>query len=136
MSAEGFWAITLVLGPGGNAATFTATNEAGNASTARITVYYEEPEPPEPPEIEFTAFATFGECELDPPYDVYYGTAQPEAKITVSLEFGGGVVYADAEGQWEIQVFFPEAPFGETFLVNVKDNKGHSKNFEFVSKAG
>lgn len=134
VTSEGGWSITLVLSPGGNGATFTATDQAGNSSTARITVYYEPPEEPKPPpEFEFTAFNTFGSCSEDPPYDIYYGTAAPEAKITVTSEYGSGSVYADAEGNWEIKVFFPEAPFEKTFLVTVKDGMGHSKKFEMVS---
>jgi hypothetical protein len=139
VAADGTWGIALVLSAGGNGATFTATDAAGNTATARVTVYYEPPAPPpekEPPAVEFTAFATYGTCELDPPYDVYHGTAQPGAKITVTSAYGSGSTKADAEGHWEVKVFFPEAPYGEVFLVTVKDDKGNSKKLEFVSLAG
>ena len=137
VDASGAWAITLVVSPGGNRATFTATDAAGNTATTSITVYYEPPEEPKPPKVhEFSAFATFGSCDLDPPYDVYYGTSDPGEKITIISEFGDGVVNADAEGNWELKVFFPTAPFGKAFLVKVKDTKGNAKNFEFVSYAG
>lgn len=137
VDADGGWSITLVLSAGGNGATFTARDAAGNESTARITVHYEPPEKPEPPpEVGFTAFSTFGSCSEDPPYDVYYGTAGPEAKVTVTSEYGSGVVFADGKGDWEVKVFFPEAPYGKTFLVTVKDDKGHSKKFEMVSLVG
>ncbi len=67
VTEDGVWGITLVLSPGGNRATFIATDAAGNTATASITVYYEPPPPPEPPkEFEFTAFATYGSCELGP----------------------------------------------------------------------
>lgn len=136
VTEEGHWAIVLVLSEGANGATFKATDAAGNSATAHVTVHYDPPAPPPPPEVEFTAFAQFGECTLDPPFDIYYGTASPESKITVMSEFGGGVTFANAEGDFEIKVFFPEAPYGETFLVKVKDAAGNFKHFEFTSFAG
>ena len=141
VDGEGGWSIQLVLSPGANGASFTATDTAGNQSTARITVHYDVPEPPtttEPPGegVEFTANNTFGSCEENPPYDIYYGTADPETKVTITSEFGSATVYANGEGDWSKQVFFPEAPYGETFLVTVKDHTGAKKHFEFVSWAG
>lgn len=130
----GNWSIVLVLRVGGNRAAFTATDAAGNEATAGITVYYEEPkEEPPPPDVAFTAHATYGSCSFDPPYDVYYGTTQPGARVTITSEYGGGQVDANAEGQWELKVFFPEAPYGVVFAVKVKDELGNSKIFEFVS---
>ena len=45
-------------------------------------------------------------------------------------------MYANGEGNWSKQVFFPEAPYGKTFVVTVKDHTGKKKSFEFVSWAG
>jgi len=138
VTGDGHWKIVLVLAPGPNGARFTATDAAGNSSTAHITVHYdpppaEEPPPEKPPGVEFTANATFGSCSFDPPYDVYYGTAEPGTKITITSEFGAGSVTADAEGQWEVQVFFPDAPYEQVFLVSVRDGKDGLKKFEFVA---
>ncbi len=95
-----------------------------------------EEEPPPPEEgVEFTAFATFGSCELNPPYDVYYGTSDPGTKVTITSEYGSGSVNADAEGNWEKKVIFSAAQYGETFVVTVKDHTGKKKSFEFVSWA-
>ncbi len=140
LTEEGHWSIQLVLSAGANGASFVATDAAGNETSARITVHYDPPAPPttEPPSegVEFTAKATYGSCELDPPYDIYYGTADPETKVTISSEYGSGTVYANGEGNWSKQVFFPEAPYGKTFVVTVKDHTGKKKSFEFVSWAG
>lgn len=131
----GNWSIVLVLSDGGNRTVFRAVDAAGNEVKVAITVYYEPPpeEPPPPPVVEFTAHATYGTCNLDPPYDVYYGTAAPESKVTITSEYGGGSVYANGEGNWELKVYFPDAPFEVGFLVTVKDELGHQKSFEFVS---
>ncbi len=131
---EGNWAIVLVLKEGGNRARFTATDAAGNETTKAITVYYEEPkvEPP-PPDWTFTAHATYGSCSFDPPYDVYYGTAKPGSKVIITSEYGGGHVYADDKGNWEIKVYFPDAPYNVGFLVKAKDAFGNHKSFEFIS---
>ena len=141
VSEEGQWSIQLVLSVGANGASFVATDQAGNETSARITVHLDPTEPseeePPPPEegVEFTAFATYGSCELNPPYDVYYGMADPGTKVTITSEHGSGSVNADAEGNWEKKVIFAAAPYGETFLVTVKDHSGKKKTFEFVSWA-
>jgi hypothetical protein len=135
---EGNWSIVLVLSPGANGARFTATDAAGNQAEARVTVHYDVPEPTtEPPkdppkDIEFTAHSVYGSCEETPPFDVYWGTAPPGTPVYVESEFGSGVTEANANGDWEIKVFFPEAPADKVFSVKVKDNKGNKKFFEFV----
>ena len=144
VDGAGNWSIVLVLSPGANGAGFTATDPAGNASSARITVYFDPPPPPEddggdkepkPPKVEFTAHAEYGSCELSPPYDVYWGTASPGSKLSIISEYGSGTVRANEKGDWEIKVFFPEAPKGKVFVVKAKDELGHKKTFEFVSYA-
>jgi hypothetical protein len=144
VNAEGHWSIQLVLSAGANGASFVATDAAGNESTARITVHLdvpeEEPPPEEPPPPEegvaFTAFSTYGSCEETPPYDIYHGTADPGTTVTITSEYGSGSVSANGSGNWEKKVFFPEAPYGQTFVVTVKDHNGKKKQFEFVSWAG
>jgi hypothetical protein len=136
VSADGRWSIRLVLREGRNGARFTAIDEAGNEAVARITVLYEPEEPIKddpPPEVKFTASATYGSCSFTPPYDVYFGTAQPGTVVTITSPYGGGTTEADAEGRWEKKVFFAEAPIGETFLVTVKDRSGSKKKFEFTA---
>jgi hypothetical protein len=134
VAGDGRWSIRLVLKEGRNGARFTAIDAAGNETTVRITVIYEEPiKDDPPPKIEFTASATYGSCAFDPPYDVYFGTAQPESKVTISSPYGGATTKADAEGRWEKKVFFSDAPVGETFLVTVRDESGSKKKFEFTA---
>ena len=130
---EGNWSIVLVLFEGGNRPVFRATDAAGNETTARITVYYDKPIEEPPAGVDFTAFATYGSCSFDPPYDVYYGTAEPAKMVTTSSEYGGGTTFANDDGHWELKVFFPEAPSEVVFLVTVKAQAGHTKKFEFVS---
>jgi hypothetical protein len=135
VDGEGNWSIVLVLSPGANGARFVATDAAGNTAEARVTVHYDVPtttttKPPK--EIEFTAHNVYGSCEETPPFDVYWGTAPPGTPIFVESEYGSGSTEANGEGDWEIKVFFPEAPADKVFSVKVKDNKGHKKFFEFV----
>lgn len=138
VDGEGNWSIRLVLSPGANGARFIATDAAGNQSEARVTVHYDIPEtttepPKDPPqEIEFTAHSVYGSCEENPPFDVYWGTASPGTPIYIESEFGSGVTEANSSGDWEIRVYFPEAPADKVFTVKVKDNKGNKKLFEFV----
>jgi len=133
---EGHWQIRLVLSPGRNRATFTATDAAGNTAQASVVVFYDVVDEPPDDTAEFTANAKFGSSEATPPYDVYFGRGEPGSTVTVSSEYGGGVTAVGDGGEWEIKVFFPEAPFGDGFLVSVADDLGRSKNFEFVSYSG
>ena len=140
VDADGVWSIQLVLAPGANGATFVATDEAGNQSVAKLVVHLDVPEeappgdkPPPPTSFEFTANQTYGSCEENPPYDVFYGAADPHTPVSISSPYGGGTVKSDAEGKWELRVTFPEAPFEGTFEVKVKDHTGAKKVFAFTS---
>jgi len=127
----GQWRIKLRLRDGRNRVVFTATDAAGNAAQAEVVVFYE------PPDVAaFTAHATFGSCEEDPPYDVYHGTGEPGSAVGVVSQYGSGATRVNAEGVWELKVFFPDAPPGETFLVRAADEYGRARTFEFVSNAG
>lgn len=137
VDSEGNWSIRLVLSPGANGALFVATDVAGNQAEARVTVYYDVPEPTTtttkpPKEFEFTAHQVYGSCEETPPYDVFWGTAPPGTPIYVESEYGSGATEVRENGEWEIKVFFPEAPAEKVFAVKVKDNKGNKKWFEFI----
>ncbi len=137
---SGAWRITLILSEGSTTATFVAEDRAGNTARASVTVGYEKPvvttTTTEKPVAKFTANATYGSCELDPPYDVYYGTGQPGAKIKVTSEYGSGSTVVNEGGGWELRVEFPTAPKGVPFLVTVTDGLGGSKTFEFVAIGG
>ncbi len=128
MGDEGLWRLRLELRPGRNRLVVTAADAAGNTAQDVVVVFYE------PPDIApFSAHATFGSCELDPPYDVYYGRGEPGSAISVISKYGSGSTRVDLDGGWEVKVFFPEAPSGEVFRVRVADEYGRSKTFEFVS---
>lgn len=137
VAADGSWSIVLMLSEGGNRASFTATDAAGNSAEASIVVYYDPPEtkPKLPPgEWAFTAHATYGECALNPPYDEYYGTAAPGTKILILSDFGSGSTVANAAGEWWVKVEFPTAPYGKVFVVKAKNETTFEKiAFEFVS---
>jgi len=134
----GSWSTTLSLVKGANQIAFTARDAAGNVARAEITIRYVIVEPTTTTtttvveeHAEFVASATFGVCTLTPPYDVYYGKGEPGSTVYVQSEYGSGTVEVNGEGHWEIQVFFPEAPAGQAFVVNVSDDLGREKTFEF-----
>lgn len=133
----GNWSIVLVLSPGANGARFVATDAAGNQTEARVTVHYDVPEPTTTTkapkeEIEFTAHNVYGSCEENPPFDVYWGTAPPGTPIYIESSYGSGSTTANGEGDWEVRVYFPEAPGEKVFTVKVKDDKGQKFFFEFI----
>ena len=136
VDGEGNWSILLVLSPGANGARFVATDAAGNQAEARVTVHYDPPKPTTttkaPEEIEFTAHNVYGSCEETPPFDIYWGTAPPGTPIYVESEYGSGSTTANAEGEWEVKVYFPEAPAEKVFSVKVKNDEGKKFYFEFI----
>ncbi|MDH3307322.1 MAG: hypothetical protein OEO77_07390 [Acidimicrobiia bacterium] len=154
VDAGGRWAIVLILSEGSNRATFIATDGAGNVAESSVTVTYEpvveqppaEPPKTEPPpkddppppeqEIEFTAHQVYGSCSESPPFDEFYGTAAPGSRIVVFGAYGEADAVADAQGKWSVRVVFAGAPYGEAFVVTVKNTKtGATRMFEFVSYA-
>ena len=148
MADNGDWSIVLVLSPGSNRAVFTATDDAGNLTTAEVTVHYDEPVPStttttKPPKeetttttdpiVEFSANQQYGSCSTTPPFDVFWGTAQPGTVVSVSSEYGSGSVEANGDGGWEIKVYFETAPANEPFGVKVKSlATGAFKEFPFT----
>jgi len=141
VAADGSWSITLILAKGTNQVGFTARDAAGNVARAAITLRYVIVEATttttKPVEIApFEANATYFVCTLTPPYDVYYGKGKPSSTVYVQSEYGSGSVVVNAEGTWELQTFFPEAPPNQPFLVSVYDNLGREKAFEFVYQPG
>lgn len=131
VSDDGKWQAGVVLQVGRNRLTVTATDAAGNSAQDSVLVFYVPPDL-----VEFSAHAQFGSCELDPPYDVYYGTGEPDTTVVITSEYGSGQATVGGEGNWEVKVFFPEAPYGEPFVVQATDEFGRAKSFEFTSYAG
>ena len=136
VDASGNWQIVLIIGEGSTVARFVATDQAGNESHASVTVYYVSPTTTttivEKEIAEFSAYATFGSCSETPPFDVYYGTGEPGSLVQVTSEFGSGSVEVGEGGNWEVKVFFEEAPPAEVFLVTVSDEFGRKAKFEFI----
>lgn len=157
VNEDGAWRIVLLLNPGQNVATLKAVDEAGNTSTDTVTVHYDKPveepkepvdeggdkpkegeEPPkegeggeQPAEVAFTANQQYGSCSEPTPYDFFWGTGTPGTTVWVGSPYGGGTTTVNGDGQWEIKVEFPEAPFDKTFEV-VIEAEGGRKVFTFV----
>jgi hypothetical protein len=135
VDAQGYWSIVLILNPGGNLASFTATDAAGNAAEASVSVTYDVPPPPkeEPPATVFTAHNVWGSCAESPPYDEYYGTGKPGTTVHILSAYGSASTTIKTNGEWYVKVFFEAAPTGKTFEVKAKDAFGTKVYFEFTS---
>jgi hypothetical protein len=143
VDGSGVWRLVLVLSEGWNTARFTAQDHAGNESEATVTVRYSPVEAStttEPPTTTteekqlaaFEAYATFGSCAEEPPYDVYYGRGQPGSTVVVKSEYGGGETLVNQEGDWELKVFFEGMTPGQTIVVKARDEFGREKLLEFT----
>lgn len=131
-SKNGEWSMQLVLAPGKNTVTFEAIDLSGNTLKKSVTVYFDAPkEETKPDKSPFVAYQKYGVCELETPYDIFYGKAAPGAKITVSSAYGSGSTVANEKGKWELKVVFASAPKDKTFKVKVKASTGQSQSFSF-----
>ena len=132
---DGHWSIVLLLNKGGNLASFTSTDAAGNVAEASVSVVYEVTAPPkdDPLPVEFSASQKWGSCSESPPYDEFSGMAKPGTRVSIVSAFGSGSTTAAASGEWYVKVFFETAPYGKTIEVKAKDEFGNRVFFEFTS---
>lgn len=134
VNGEGEWRIVLILEPGTQTAKFHAESDGGVAEAA-VTVTRlvpdepkdepkdEEPKDEEPKDeavYELVAHQVYGVCEEALPYDVFWGETKPGATVLVWSEYGSAETVAGPEGEFEVRVDFPEAPYGVEFQVKVK----------------
>ena len=142
----GEWRMELVLSPGKNRVAFKGINGEGKSVVASVTVYYDAPaketddekkdDKPHDEKVVFNAHLKYGSCGEEVPYDVFYGSAKPGAKITALSDYGSNSTTANDDGKWEMKVTFPEAPSGETFMVKIKSSTGEYQNFSFTNTGG
>lgn len=134
---EGKWAMELVLSPGKNHVSFEGVTADGTVKKTSVTVYYDAPtEEDKDKTASFTAHQKYGSCGEAVPYDVFYGTAKPGAKISASSAYGSNSTKANEHGKWEMKVKFPDSPVGKTFNISVKASTGQSKTFSFTNTGG
>ncbi len=131
---DGGWEATVVFegAPHGERFKVVVESSDGGRAVFSMKVFYPEHEE----KHEFTANQKYGSCGEEIPYDVFWGTATPGAKVWVESGHGGGMVYANDLGHWEIRVDFPKAPVGERFPVYVESNDGGFAEFKFVRTTG
>ena len=92
----------------------------------------EEESGEEEPPYSFTAASAYGSCEEPIPYDIYSGTAAPEATVTVTSPHSATTTTtADGSGHWSVEVTFEAAPVGEPFTVTAVSD-GQSVGLSFV----
>jgi hypothetical protein len=132
---DGSWRIMLILEPGTQTAKFRAETDGGVAeakvTVTRIVSDQPKDEPKEEPAYELVAHQVYGSCDEPVPYDVFWGETAPNAYVLVWSEYGSAETYANAEGQFELRVEFPSAPFNQAFPVKVK-SIDQKRYFEFV----
>lgn len=80
----------------------------------------------------FEVTQLYGTCAEDPPYDVFTGRTAPHTWVKAWSEFGIAKVESDADGRFELTVFFESAPYDSPFTVELIDGLGNSKSFSFV----
>ena len=56
-------------------------------------------------------------CDSEPPFEVFWGTANVGDKIKIESPYGTVKVFADANGDWEAHIYFSGAPVGVPFEI-------------------
>ena len=76
-------------------------------------------EPPKPPEgkHEWSVHQVYFTGDSEPPFEVFWGTANVGDKITVVSDYGSAQVFANENGDWEVRVYFEGAPVGVPFQI-------------------
>lgn len=129
---DGGWRIVLFLEPGTQTAKFRAETDGGVAEAAVTITRIVSDDPKEEPAYELVAHQVYGSCSEEVPYDVFWGETAPGAHVLVWSEYGSAETYANDDGQFELRVEFPNAPFGQAFQVKVK-SIDQKRYFEFVA---
>lgn len=80
----------------------------------------------------FEVTQVYGSCAEDPPYDVFNGRTAPHTWVKAWSEYGSAKVESNADGWFEVKVFFQTAPYDVPFTVDVIDGLGNKKTFSFV----
>ena len=128
---NGAWRIVLFLEPGTQVAKFKAETDGGVAEAKVTVTRIVSEEPKDEAEYELVAHQVYGSCEEPVPYDVFWGETAPGAYVLVWSEYGSAETYANAEGEFEVRVEFPSAPYNKAFQVKVK-SIDQKRYFEFV----
>lgn len=131
-NGDGFWETKVIFEGAPHAEKFRVVVEASGGGRAEFSmkVFYPGGGVEE---HAFTANQVYGSCGEDIPYDVFWGTAPPGAKIWIESPYGAGLTHADEHGDWELRVEFPDAPGGEVFGVFVESSDGGFADFTFVA---
>jgi hypothetical protein len=130
---NGNWTLRIDMHdvPAGTTFQIKLTNTASDA-IKKFTVET----PTAPTTVEFTANAALTTSSSTPPFNEYWGTAQPGTVIVISSPYGGAERVAGEAGGWDARIEFPGAPIGETFVVKVKSvATGQVKEFSFTAVA-
>lgn len=108
--------------PAGATFEVQVTNSAGYQGTFAVTILAST----------FEVTQLYGTCAEDPPYDVFTGRTAPNTWVKAWSEFGSAKVVSNADGWFELKVYFDNAPYDVPFAVHVGDALGDTKSFSFV----
>jgi len=124
---EGNWRIVLVLSPGVNNAGFTATDAAGNESTATLRVHYDPPETKEEDgsHKEFTAHQKWG--ENDQAEDIFWGTGIAGDTVWIVSEYGTTTTHVDKTGNWEVKATWEAIPDNTEIRIVIEASNGRQE---------
>jgi hypothetical protein len=122
VGADGNWWLKLAMYevPGGTTVGVRITNSASES----VFEFSLQRPATQPVVIEFSANAAFTECNVNPPYNEYWGKVTPGSTISISSPYGSGSATANGDGKWSARVEFPSAPVGETFTVTLTSSSG------------
>jgi type IV secretory pathway VirB10-like protein len=114
--------------------TATTTNEQEPETTEPETTETTEPgDETTTTEVEGTwsVHQVYFTCDSEPPFEVFWGTANIGDKVKIESPYGSTKVFADANGDWEAHIYFEGAPVGVPFEIWVRAPY-HDEAFTFT----
>lgn len=122
---NGEWHIILVLSPGKNITTFTATDPAGNRTKATVTAYLDTADVVDQP---FTAHQKYG--THSEPWEKFYGTAAPGTKIALISRSGNASMVTEGR-EWYLKLHFEGLSGATTVPIVLEASNGKRIEFTF-----
>ena len=80
---------------------------------------------------EWSVHQVKGSTDAEPVVEVFYGTGDPNEKITIESPYGYTQLFPNDNGQWEAHITFEGAPVGVAFPIYVH-TESHVASFSFT----
>ena len=130
MAEDGDWELSLIVVDGANGASFTATDEAGNSSSTRIVIYYDEPQATETTKAPSTTPTT-----TKAPSSTPTTTKAPTSKWSSNWPADSGGIRNVEQWRSTVEKYWPADRVDCALGIIQRESKGDPRAFNSGSSA-